>query len=58
MKRKVEYLHLEVDDMERFIEAIHSLKEDVLDLEVTKGSLNDVFLEITGKKIREGGDAG
>jgi ABC-2 type transport system ATP-binding protein len=57
-EKKGGYLHLEVDDMERFIEAIHSLKEDVLDLEVTKGSLNDVFLEITGKKIREGGDAG
>jgi len=57
-EKRGEYMHLEVDNMERFIEMIHSLKEDILDMEVTKGSLNDVFLEITGKEIREGGDAG
>ena len=58
MKRKGDTCTLRWTTWERFIETIHSLKEDVLDLEVTKGSLNDVFLEITGKKIREGGDAG
>lgn len=57
-EKKGGYLHLDVTDMGKFIEMIHSLKQEVLDMEVTKGSLNDVFLEITGKEIREGGDAG
>ncbi|PTQ85493.1 ABC-2 type transport system ATP-binding protein [Trichococcus patagoniensis] len=55
-ERKGGYLHLDVADMGKFIEMIHSLKQNILDMEVTKGSLNDVFLEITGKEIREGGD--
>jgi len=57
-EKKGGYLHLDVTDMGKFIELIHSLQREVLDMEVTKGSLNDVFLEITGKEIREGGDAG
>lgn len=57
-EKKGGYLHLDVSDMGKFIEMVHSLKPEVLDMEVTKGSLNDVFLEITGKEIREGGDAG
>lgn len=49
--------HIEVRDMANFIELIQLLKEDILDVEIMKGTLNDVFLEITGKQIREGGDA-
>jgi len=56
-EKKGGYFHLEVNDMGKFIEAIHSLKEEILDIEITKGNLNDVFLEITGKEIREGGEA-
>lgn len=56
-EKKRGYLHLDVTDMGKFIEMIHSLKQDILDMEVTKGSLNDVFLEITGKEIRESGGA-
>ena len=56
-EKKAGYFHLEVKDLGSFIEVIHSLKEDILDIEIMKGNLNDVFLEITGKEIREGGDA-
>ena len=56
-EKKGGYFHLEVKDLGSFIEVIHSLKEDILDIEIMKGNLNDVFLEITGKEIREGGDA-
>lgn len=55
-EKKEGYFHIEVKDLGSFIEVIHSLKEDILDIEIMKGNLNDVFLEITGKEIREGGD--
>jgi ABC-2 type transport system ATP-binding protein len=28
-------------------------KDNITDIEIKKGTFNDVFLEITGKKIRE-----
>lgn len=35
------------------LELLARFKEDITDFEVTKGSLNDVFLSVTGKGIRE-----
>lgn len=37
----------------KIIEVLSNLKKNILDFEVIKGSLNDVFLAVTGREIRE-----
>ena len=54
--RKEKYYRIDVDDNAKILEALAACKEDITDLEIRKGTLNDVFLEITGREIREGGD--
>jgi len=55
--RKEKYYRIDVDDNAKILEALAACKEDITDLEIRKGTLNDVFLEITGREIREGDDA-
>lgn len=43
---------VELGDLSGFMEIISEHRSAITDLEVTKGTLNDVFLEITGKDIR------
>ena len=48
------HIDVEVDDIQSFLTILQSFKGKIEDLEIKKGTLNDVFLEITGKEIREG----
>lgn len=47
------YLSVHIDDIQIFLSFIESFKEEIESLEIKNGTLNDVFLEITGKEIRE-----
>ncbi|MCU7502995.1 MAG: ATP-binding cassette domain-containing protein [Ignavibacteria bacterium] len=40
-------------DVGKILEIISSCKESIEDIEINKGTLNDVFIAITGKEIRE-----
>ncbi|WP_018463057.1 daunorubicin resistance protein DrrA family ABC transporter ATP-binding protein [Segatella paludivivens] len=42
-----------INDYDDFLQILSTNKQYIKDLEVKKGSLNDVFLNITGKEIRE-----
>jgi len=48
---------IDVDDNAKLLDVLAQCKDEITDIEVRKGTLNDVFLEITGREIREGGDA-
>lgn len=52
-KQKPKYFSIELGDIGQFIDILHCQKPAITDLEIKKGTLNDVFLEITGKDIRE-----
>jgi ABC-2 type transport system ATP-binding protein len=51
--KKEGYYKIDAEYSERLLEVISLHKEDIVDIEIKKGTFNDVFLEITGKKIRE-----
>lgn len=42
-----------IKDASQALEVLCRFKEDIEDFEVNKGSLNDVFLAVTGREIRE-----
>lgn len=42
-----------VKDVGKAIDFLSEAKDNILDFEVAKGSLNDVFLAVTGREIRE-----
>lgn len=44
--------HVYTADIKTSLDLLTNFKEDISDFEVTKGSLNEVFLAITGKEIR------
>lgn len=52
-KEKPKYFSIEIEDLAQFLQILSDQKEAVTDLEIKKGTLNDVFLAITGKDIRE-----
>jgi ABC-2 type transport system ATP-binding protein len=52
---KEKYYRIDVDDNARLLYVLNECREDITDLEIRKGTLNDVFLEITGREIRESG---
>lgn len=45
--------NVEVNDLPKLMEIISEHKAAITDLEINKGTLNDVFLKITGKDIRK-----
>ncbi|WP_298836777.1 ABC transporter ATP-binding protein [Clostridium sp.] len=51
--KKTNYYSIEVDSIPNLLDILSQQKEQITDLEVKKGTLNDVFLEITGKDIRK-----
>jgi ABC-2 type transport system ATP-binding protein len=51
-KRKPTHFAVVVQDMEALLELVARHREHISDMEIKKGTLNDVFLEITGKDIR------
>ncbi|UJF15574.1 ATP-binding cassette domain-containing protein [Jeotgalibaca sp. MA1X17-3] len=44
---------IDIDNIQHFLSFLDPFQKDILNLEIKNGTLNDVFLEITGKKIRE-----
>jgi len=56
-KKKEGFYRADADDVAETLNVLAELKDDVTDIEIRKGTLNDVFLEITGRDIRGGGEA-
>ncbi len=52
-ERKNGYYKIDAENSEPLLQVISLHKEDITDIEIKKGTFNDVFLEITGRKIRE-----
>lgn len=52
-KKKDGYYRVEAENLSSLLEVLSAHKEDITNIEIKKGTFNDVFLEITGKKIRE-----
>lgn len=52
-KKKTGYYSVEVNSLPKLLDIIGEKKSAITDLEIKKGTLNDVFLKITGKEIRE-----
>ncbi|WP_373471416.1 ABC transporter ATP-binding protein [Carnobacterium alterfunditum] len=52
-KKEKETFYIDIDAVQHFLQFIEQFKNELKDLEIKKGTLNDVFLEITGKEIRE-----
>lgn len=51
--KKENYYKVIAEPIDELLEVISLQKENITDIEIKKGTFNDVFLEITGKKIRE-----
>jgi len=51
---KEKYHRIDADNIPLLLQVLSAQKDAISDLEIRKGTLNDVFLEITGKEIREG----
>ncbi|MCL2753082.1 MAG: ATP-binding cassette domain-containing protein [Defluviitaleaceae bacterium] len=56
-ERREKYYRVDVDDNAKLLSVLSACQNDIVDLEVRKGTLNDVFLEITGREIRDEGEA-
>lgn len=52
-KNKETHYSIIVEDIAALMEVVALHKDHITDMEIKKGTLNDVFLEITGKSIRE-----
>lgn len=52
--KKPKYYRVDADNIPHLLQVLSEQKDSITDLEIRKGTLNDVFLEITGKEIREG----
>jgi len=53
--KKESYYRVDAENIEQLLQVISQQKDVITDIEIKKGTFNDVFLEITGKKIREEG---
>ncbi len=51
--KKDGYYKVEADQLDRLLAVISAHKAHITNLEIKKGTFNDVFLEITGRQIRE-----
>jgi ABC-2 type transport system ATP-binding protein len=54
--KKEKYHRIDVGEVPEFLQILTECRADVSDIEIRKGTLNDVFLEITGREIRETGE--
>jgi len=50
---KEKFHRIDVDNNSELLSVLSECKDDITDIEIRKGTLNDVFLEITGREIRE-----
>lgn len=51
--KKEGYYKVNAENINPLLEVLSLHKENIMNIEIKKGTFNDVFLEITGKKIRE-----
>lgn len=51
--KKDGYYRVEAEQLNRLLTVISAHKEYITNIEIRKGTFNDVFLEITGRQIRE-----
>jgi len=51
--KKDGYYKVDAENISPLLQVLSLQKESITDIEIKKGTFNDVFLEITGKKIRE-----
>lgn len=51
--KKESYYKVDAENINLLLQVLSLQKENITDIEIKKGTFNDVFLEITGKKIRE-----
>ena len=54
-EKKENYHRIDVLDNATLLKALSLCGDSITDMEIRKGTLNDVFLEITGREIRDGG---
>jgi ABC-2 type transport system ATP-binding protein len=47
------YIHAFIKEPSQSLDILTQFRHDIADFEVSKGSLNDVFLAVTGREIRE-----
>ena len=47
------YYKVDAENKAHLMQLLSKQKDEITDIEIKKGTFNDVFLEITGKKIRE-----
>jgi len=52
-EEKEKYHRIDITNNEDLLTVLANCKEDITDIEIKKGTLNDVFLNITGREIRE-----
>lgn len=52
-ERKDGYYKVEAEKLDSLLQVLSIHKDDITNIEIKKGTFNDVFLAITGKKIRE-----
>lgn len=52
-QKRAGFYSIEVGNLKQFMELLAEHRADITELEMKKGTLNDVFLKITGKEIRE-----
>jgi ABC-2 type transport system ATP-binding protein len=51
--KKEGYYRVDAENIQPLLQVLSQQKDVITDIEIKKGTFNDVFLEITGKKIRE-----
>jgi len=51
-ERDREYYRIDIHDFAELMDILSAQKTSIIDLEIRKGTLNDVFLQITGREIR------
>lgn len=51
--KKTGYYKVDAEDTQGLMQVLSQQKDAITDIEIKKGTFNDVFLEITGKAIRE-----
>ena len=51
--KKEGYYKVDAENVDRLLQVLSLHKDNISNIEIKKGTFNDVFLEITGKKIRE-----
>lgn len=51
--KKENYYKVDAENIDVLLQIVSKHKENIVSIEIKKGTFNDVFLEITGKKIRD-----